>query len=198
MAFITVDDVKQWLDIDMGDPSKDAMIQQMIDATTDMIERYLNRKVEKATFTETHNGDDKLTIFIRNPPIISITSVTVNGVAIPAASSFTANGYRFDQRQVVLNGYVFHKGFANCTVVYEGGFDPIPDEIIMASKIAVQAAYTGRTVDPNIQSESVPGVYSASYRFGQGAYTMPGMGPMTFLPPQAQMMLGPLRRMSMS
>ena len=73
-------------------------------------------------------------IFVKRPPVISITSIYVDGSSIPAKSSNVAdylnsNGYSFADSYISLFGYSFTRGLDNIRLVYQGGYNSVPPDI---------------------------------------------------------------------
>jgi hypothetical protein len=141
-------DVKAWLNIATGDTTYDAMLGRLISACSMTMQAYMNRLVNQATYTDTFNGDGKTQRMVKNYPIQSVASVTVDGQPIPqgvAPSQFTAQqpGWFFDQDTVYLFGYSFCDGYGssgtygsgsgtqNCSIVYSGGL-PASDPNLLA------------------------------------------------------------------
>ena len=79
-----------------------------------------------------------------NYPINSVSSVYVNGVAIPASPDYLQNGYVFDMNRIILIGYIFTKGTQNVLVNYNAGYVSIPAEIEQATIDLVMDMYVGK------------------------------------------------------
>lgn len=99
------------------------------------VERQLARPIYPTTFTETFQRPSKRNIFLRQRPIIAITSVTRSYSETSSAIALT--GYTFDKDlgvvglpSTALGGYI--------TVTYTAGFSPTPEDIKEA--ILIQAA----------------------------------------------------------
>jgi hypothetical protein len=71
--------------------------------------------------TEKRNGNGKDRIITKSSPLVSVTSVTIDGVSIPASPDGIAAGYIVDDTMLYLVGYTFTKGVQNVTLVYRGG-----------------------------------------------------------------------------
>lgn len=61
-------------------------------------------------------------------------------------------------------------------VIYWAGFTTIPDDLQDAVILMMKGRWYGRTRDPNIKSQNVEGVYSASYYFATGPGGQGDMG----------------------
>jgi hypothetical protein len=119
---------------------------------------------------------------LRNWPIVSVNSVRVDDRDIPEATGPWDTGFTYDDHAIYLSGHAFAKGRNNVVVETVAGYATVPPQAAQAVAIAVQAALGQRHRDPNMTSEALPGVSSASYE--------PGLA----LPRTAQAMLEPLRR----
>ena len=57
-------------------------------------------------------------------PVIRVSAVSIDGVAVPQANTPLEPGWRFDGRMcLVLNGGVFPEGLMNVEVDYEAGYE---------------------------------------------------------------------------
>ncbi len=124
------------------------------------IERYCGRIFELGTYTETRNGNGSEVMFLRQGPIVSVQSVMVDGVAIPAAPDAISYGYVFDERQVYLRGYArvspsapgtmigsvgsFRRGIQNVVIAYTAGYATIPLDLNQACVELVADKYAKR------------------------------------------------------
>ncbi len=108
---------------------------------------------------------NKITLARR--PVVTVTSVTENDVTL-----VEDDDYRLDASSGLLerrsDGFA-SKWFPCCDIVitYSAGWQTVPYDLReLACKLATMiSAETGR--DSSIGSESVPGVYEATYRYGR-------------------------------
>jgi len=106
---------------------QEALVRSVIRRISAIIETYCARKFAARTFTETANGEGGFRHWIANPPVISLTSVTINGTAQTLAN-------------IVVDpatGELYHKAgiFQSwppraVTVVYQGGYAVLPQDIV--------------------------------------------------------------------
>ncbi len=128
--------VKAWLDLTATTASDD-LLNTLIDACSTYIESYLNRTILVADYTETRNGNGGSVMVVRNSPIVSVSSLTLDGLAIqargPLGPSMTGNGaptYVFDDSTIFLcGGGVFCRGAQNVVLVYRAGYATVPPDI---------------------------------------------------------------------
>jgi hypothetical protein len=145
MALTTLEMVKQYLGISTADV--DDLLGVLIAQESSAFIDEINRNIEPADYTFTFDGDGTATSKVLEEwPIITVTSVTVDGTAIAAAATVSADGYVFDTdtAQIKLRGSVFTKGTANCVVVYRAGYSPVPGSITGAVTMMVADAYKRR------------------------------------------------------
>jgi len=84
-ALTTVADVKIYLDIDTGDTSQDASIEQLINAVSDDIAQRCNRIFGTVTATEKIVGSGRQYLSLANFPITAVSAVLINDEAIDSS-----------------------------------------------------------------------------------------------------------------
>jgi hypothetical protein len=110
----------------------DGILERLITAASAFIQTWLNRQIASQSYTETRDGHGKRVMPLANYPVTAITGVTVDGVAIPPAPDTLSPGYRLVNDQVVLNGYLFPRGFGNVQIHYTAGYASTPMDIEQA------------------------------------------------------------------
>src|SRR5215467_11366173 len=96
-------DLKAWLNIQTS--AEDTLLQNLITRGSLQMLRWLNRDhIISTAYTENRDGNDALFILPRNFPLISVSSVMVDGIAIPGATSQIGAGFVFDARKIMLRG----------------------------------------------------------------------------------------------
>src|SRR5689334_3300596 len=77
---------KNWYDF-KGTVADDALLNTLIDQSSTDILNYLDRKTcLKNTYTEYYDGIGGRKLLLRQWPVLSVSSLTVDGIAISAAS----------------------------------------------------------------------------------------------------------------
>lgn len=115
-----------------------ALIDALIPAFSQSIEKYLNRVLTAADYTEYHDGDSTSDIIVDNPPINSLTSITfisstdtvVNGSNFnydSKAGIIRWKDYNLDSTADIIG--VFPAGYQNIKIIYNGGWANVPEEI---------------------------------------------------------------------
>jgi hypothetical protein len=129
----TLANVKAYLSPPLTTATDDALLARLITASSQFIQSWLNRTIAVASYTDTRSGSGGMRLFLRNRPVLGISSLTIDGSAIPAsAPAPSASGYVFDDSSVYLIGYRFTKGVQNVVVQYSAGYAATPPDIEQA------------------------------------------------------------------
>ena len=118
-------DVKAYLGLTSS--ADDAVLSSIISAESAFIQGMLNRQLAVLPYTDQFCGGGKTGHKLYQSPCGTVTSVTVNGCAIPATTSSMAAGYMVIKDNVVLFGYTFSRGNYNCVITYTAGITCPPD-----------------------------------------------------------------------
>lgn len=135
-ALCALADVKNYLGI--TDTSQDALINALIPQASAQIENYCNRTFAQASYSETRNGNNASSMFLRQVPIVSVASLSVDGVAIAASPDPQTFGYVFDEDTIYIRGCRsgaptrFERGVQNVAISYSAGFSAIPADVAQA------------------------------------------------------------------
>lgn len=108
-----------------GDSSRadDQLLADLITGISAKFKRYCSRQLISAAVTEVLDGNNRNALCVRQYPITSIASLSVNERAISAAASSISNGFIYDPIGIIyLNGYTFGRGNRNVTVTYNAGY----------------------------------------------------------------------------
>jgi hypothetical protein len=89
------------------------------------------------------NGSDR--ILPHYYPIISVASVSVDGVAIPQSTSPSVAGFLWDARRVLLRGFRFCRGVQNVALSYTAGYSSVPLDLKQAAIEAFALSWRQRT-----------------------------------------------------
>lgn len=157
----TLASVRTHLGMDVGFTADDTLLGTLITACSAWMRHQLDRDIAAATYTaETSSGNDGTTLIPRHYPITSVTSLAVDGDAIPARPSVTEDGYVISgQLAIKLVGYTFADGIDNVVITYTAGFSTIPEDIAQACNELVAWRYKERNrigqVSTSVGGESV-------------------------------------------
>ncbi len=123
----TLVNVKQYLSL--TGPEDDALLSRLITAASAFIQSHLNRTFASQSYTEKRNGNGGQRLSFSNFPVTAVSSVAVDGVAIPAAADATKAGYIFSSTMLFLNGWSFTRGYQNVAIAYTAGYVAVPADI---------------------------------------------------------------------
>lgn len=134
----------------------DALIASLITAVSNLIEQWLSRTIIQATYNESYDGNGSDRIYLHNAPVSSVTSVSVDGVAIPQSTLSTQYGWVLTRRTIRLRGDTFPKGAANVQIVYVAGYATVPPGIAQACHETVKIRYD-ETQRKSVSSQAIGG-----------------------------------------
>lgn len=165
MALITHERAEMAVPLQGLDPD---YLQYLILAASQWAESICGRFFEKKSRTQIVSGDRESSLWLKATPIESITSIDVKD-SYGEIESYLPEEFVFDAELGEVKwspeseeiGY-FLPGFKNVTVVYVGGFDPIPFDL--------QAAVIGLAIKVKETDSSASGIkfekmgeYAVSY-----------------------------------
>lgn len=129
---VQLDALKKYLALTVT--NDDDMLEDLIVRAEDAARQYVNRTLTFGQFTEKHNGNGGYVMQMREFPIASVVSLSIDGVAVSASASSTATGYQFDDEAIYLVGKKFTKGVRNVAITYTAGYrsDVMPFDIRQA------------------------------------------------------------------
>lgn len=203
VAWITVADVQAWLGPDVDTPTA----QALADAATSTVLGFLQRDLSLQALTEIYDSNGTDYLLLNSWPVVSISSVVIDGIPPLVPAAVRTPGYRVDRivpRKLQFAGLgKVPRGISNITVSYSAGYDMTlapdpastpshsaggpPPALNSALKLTAAAIYNAQAADPNLTSESTGGVFSGSFQAaGVGA-----------VPPGARTMLQPYMRVAL-
>lgn len=166
----TLANVELALKLASGNPDE-AYLTSLITRASATIQKRLQRTIASAAYVEKRNGTGHARLLMSQFPISAVSAVSVDGVTVAAQTSVPLGaGFMFDDISVYLIGSCWNRGFQNCSISYTAGFSSTPTDVDEGCVITVAAAYSERTKDAAIKSESVPGVMSVTYSDGADLY----------------------------
>lgn len=138
----TLANAKQYLAI--TDANADALIQQLVTGASAFIQTECSRTFRSMSYEDVCDGRGRDKQTLRNYPVTAVSSVTVDGISIPAATSVVAPGFLFHNRTLMLRHYRFSRGLQNVVVNYTAGFDSTPNDLDLATCELVALKYNER------------------------------------------------------
>jgi hypothetical protein len=112
--------------------NQDDIISPLITAYSDWVREYCNRSFSIESFDIYRSGRGQCAIMLPQQPIVSIQSVIVNNVPLPAQSAGGGFGYRHDGQSLIVDSYAFPWGRSNVRIQFTAGFAAIPPVIAQA------------------------------------------------------------------
>jgi hypothetical protein len=111
----------------LDDLVADAVLEDMIASSSAWFKGEIGADILLASYTDTFDGKGLTGRGPSNRPVISVTSVTVDGSVVsprPAVSSTNTDpdGWYLDGDRVELRGSTFSYGYRNCVIVYRAGY----------------------------------------------------------------------------
>lgn len=134
----------------------DQILTTLMASSSAWVEQRIGGDLMTGTKTETFDGDGGTRVRLTRShswrpgcPATTITSVTVDGMAIPARSAVSTldtnpSGYVCRGDCVDLVGYTFTVGVANVVIVYVAGYATVPTEVEQAVLEHVALRYKDR------------------------------------------------------
>ncbi len=127
--------------------AEDLLLTRLISAESQYIQSWCDRAFALASYSESYNGSGGFKLALRNLPIVAVSSLAIDGVAVPAGVPGQAAGHGWynDDKLLYLIGYAFHRGSQNVQVSYSAGYAAIPLEIEQATIELVGYRYRKRS-----------------------------------------------------
>jgi hypothetical protein len=181
---------KAWLGVTTSDD--DALLATLISQISRAIYNNINRSfVLPRSVIESYDGHGGDALQLRNWPVGAISSLTVNGLAIPPASGpGPAAGYVLEatdddppgaMQQIFLRGaYRFYKGRQNVAVAYRAGYEIVGEAQTAPANapftLAALAPYGGFAVDSGVRYASGGQLIPVAANPAAGQYTVDANG----------------------
>lgn len=112
------------------DDDQDDFLTSLAARASAKLDTYLGRTIEAAAYTEYYDGDGTGTLLLKERPVNSLTTLTVDGVAVDSEDWHL---YAAQGRVVLVDGYdlsgTFTKGIANVYAAYNAGYASVPADL---------------------------------------------------------------------
>lgn len=138
-ALATLANLKSYLGI--TGVNLDAELTLLLAAASATAEQVMGRQVTPGARTERRHGNGRDMLQLRDEPILSVASLTIDGIPVLNADSNNGVGYLFDRSTLYLvGGQCFTLGRLNVVVTYDAGYSTVPADLAHAViEIAAQA-----------------------------------------------------------
>lgn len=134
----------------------DTLLGALITRASASVENFLQGGVLSDSHTETRNGTGGQAMLLAEYPVTAVSSLSINGIAVPQASSYGQVGWWLANRTLLLIGYSFCRGRGNVVVTYTAGYDTTPPEIEQACIETVMLSFKRRD-HIDVSSKSLAG-----------------------------------------
>jgi hypothetical protein len=111
----------------------DALLARLISALSAAVVKELpGVALASGNVNETRDGHGGSRLMLRQAPVTGVSSITVDGTAIPAATGPLVSGFVFDGLSITLRGYAFTLGVQNVELSYTAGYAAVPADLAQA------------------------------------------------------------------
>lgn len=166
-ALTTVADFKTYKGISVS--TYDTLLETLLNACTIWMEKYVGRRIKNddSSITEYYDGglygEDRQSIFLKNWPVVSVTSVSYSLEDDLSNPTYQAYSSSTDYKTILARGEIYFPGTpivsgqGNIKVVYKAGYAvaDIPD-LVMVQKQLIARAFDKRKAQGRA-NESVGG-----------------------------------------
>jgi hypothetical protein len=169
---------------------EDILLASLIGQISRAICSYINRPfIWPRDVVDTFDGNGRPKIQLRCWPVISVSSVSIDGQTVPQSLTPLSQGWTLEpgdveppgaMQKVMLRGGVFSRGWQNVIVAYRAGYQ-ISNEVCVAPASApflVKAAqpYGAYVCDAGVNFASGQALMRVSVNPAQGQYALDGVG----------------------
>ncbi len=106
-------------------------INTAIGWATKLIQSYTDRDLIQTTYTDAYDGNCRRFFYLRQYPVISITSVTLDDEALVENTDYrlTEDSLALDYTDSEESSWIWTRGYRNLVVVYTAGYATIPVDL---------------------------------------------------------------------
>lgn len=163
------------LDYDNQDAATKKQIDALITVASNYIEKYCDRVFSSVSYSnEKLDGNGWDNIFIKNPPLTTLTDIDVISSLFTGSTTTTYAATRFDIKEAtgqikwkadsfLEEGGIFPVGFQNVQVTYVGGFSAIPTSIEL-----ITAEFVIQLFDPTLSEDIIEKEKIGDYFYAKG------------------------------
>lgn len=153
----TLAQLKVYLWISTSD--KDTILQLFLDGANAMVNTFLWRTIESASYTDIIDGNGQLFLVLPNYPVSTFTSVSINTWTIqsPVREALDKNSYSVNSKTWKINFLLpLNRWFQNYKLIYTAWYTSVPADLVLAVCKLANKYYSTKSADW-IKSESVAG-----------------------------------------
>lgn len=134
MALATANNVKAYLGVQ--GVADDAVFADVVAAAEAYFYKAIHRQtLEAAAFTETRDGNGKDVLLMYHWPVLTLTSLVIDGAVIPSGMYETGMEATMDARMLYLtpaSNKVFSRGRRNVQITGTAGYTSVPADVKQA------------------------------------------------------------------
>ncbi len=117
-TIVTLSEMRSFLNIPTAQTGKDSLLIDLLDSYNTEMELYLGVTMINSTYTETYDGNDKDSLFLKHYPIISVTTLTIDDVAQVLNTDYYIHG---EEGYIKLEDDTFGDELSSVDIVYVAG-----------------------------------------------------------------------------
>lgn len=173
----------------------DDLIQDVITGISTFVYTWTGRTpnifTDQVELSETYNGTGGQVLYLRNNPIVSVSSLKISGHLIAVSSAWGTPGYFIDDTKKFLqirqgggagtfqsinfgSGWGFWPGNGNVEITYTAGYDSAPEDLDVTVLKMCSTIYLRRLREDQA-GQAIPQAGTTSYRswdFGPDVWTV--------------------------
>lgn len=152
-AFLTVSQLKQWHVPAIPDDQLDPVLERIINGVCGYVEARTGRVWQARSLSIVRSGDGRPQLLRLERPINSVTSLTIDDVAIAPASYWAHS----DRGRLVLKTGVFAAGIGNVALTYNAGYTDVEQGAgqIFAAALDLAKAHLDELQNGTISLQSI-------------------------------------------
>lgn len=179
-ALTTLADLKQYLELSTAE--NDDLLERLIEAVSARFNRHTGRNLAARDYSPdpedaAHDPDNavlggsgRAELILPQYPVISLTSLAVDGRAVPSSAGPGQPGWVLDRAAGVLawRGGVFPAGVGNVEVAYRAGYAAIPPDLAQAALEQAAMAFADSTAGGGRLGQSGRSLADGSVSYSAG------------------------------
>lgn len=147
-ALTTLATAKSHLTINANDPLQDTRVELFINAASQRIEVFTQRKLVSQSLTELQHGRRQNILLLHEFPVTAIAEIRVafDNNFTPSETLVDATTYSIgDDKNSVIYQAHFATGYNNIRIMYTAGYSPVPSDLELVCLWMVEWFYLHRT-----------------------------------------------------
>lgn len=144
----TLTDGLLWLGKDSDDED---IVARLITALSSSIQKWIGYQIASASYDRFFNGRGGRALMLPDRPVTAVSSLTIDGIAVPSSTSVHMPGFVFDSTTIYLRGwYEFRRGAQNVEAQYTAGYESVPGDIAQACLDWLKLTYDSLDTLPGV------------------------------------------------